>query len=365
MDQSKKRAARNAAQIAFAQVLEAIPDQELTDDQRQYLWSQRPESVDAEGRLVLAYTSEAAAAVAQSNAPLTKIGRELRVRGLASGLAFEVAAAPANQPRSRGWTTVSPKERGIVYMPRFLTGTTFPHRRQPGSEFKRANGKVKLSILAPEGSGLPYGVYPRLILVHFCTAAVLTKSRRLSIGGSVNELLRAVGIRNSGGPDGTATLAREQLRRLCQTVLIYTDFRGSEGRNVPIADRWLEKDARGMHVTLSERFFAMCKISVPLDIAIVRQLRRSPLALDAYCWLTARVYNLRRETLVPWMALEAQFGAQYACRRQFRWAFRRSLAAVIQAWPAIEAEPRDRGLLIRPCQPSVVSWIERHVPGPD
>ena len=318
MDQSKKRAAHNAAQIAFVQVLEAIPDQELTDEQRQYLWSQRPESVDAEGRLVLAYTSEAAAAVAQSNAPLTKIGRELRVRGLASGLAFEVTAPNAKQPASRARTTVSPKERGIVYIPRFLTGTTFPHSRYAGSEFKRVNGKVKLSILAPEGSGLPYGVYPRLILIHFCTAAVLTQSRRFSIGGSVNELLRAVGIRNSGGPEGTATQAREQLRRLCQTVLVYTNFRGSEGRNVPIIDRWLEKDERGMHVTLSERFYAMAKIAVPLDVAIIRPLRRSPLALDTYCWLTARVYDLKRNTLIPWLALEAQFGAQYARHRQFR-----------------------------------------------
>ena len=365
MDQSKKRAARNAAQIAFVQVLEAIPDEELTQEQRQYLWSQRPESVDAEGRLVLAYTSEADAGIARSNAPLTKIGRELRVRGLASGLAFEIAAPKTQRPAARARTAVSPKERGIVYIPRFLTGTTFPHRRQPGSEFKRVNGKVKLSVLAPEGSGLPFGVYPRLILIQFCTYAVLTKSRRFSIGGSVNELLRAVGIRNSGGPEGTATQAREQLRRLCQTVLIYTNLGGSEGRNVPIADRWLEKDATGMHVTLSERFYAMAKIAVPLDLAIVRRLRRSPLALDTYCWLTARVFALKRDTLVPWMALEAQFGAQYARHRQFRWAFRRSLAAVIEAWPAIEADPRERGLLLRPCQPSVASWLERHTPGAD
>ena len=47
---------------------------------------------------------------------------------------------------------------------------------------------------------------------------------------------------------------------------------------------------------------------LPLDAKIVAALRRSPLSLDAYAWLTYRLARLQHETLIPWRPLEAQFG---------------------------------------------------------
>jgi len=40
-------------------------------------------------------------------------------------------------------------------------------------------------------------------------------------------------------------------------------------------------------------------------------LKKSPLALDVYCWLTYRLCYLKTKTEVPWPALRGQFGARY------------------------------------------------------
>ena len=121
-----------------------------------------------------------------------------------------------------------------------------------------------------------------------------------------------------------------------------------------------------MQVTLGEQFYTMARSgSVPLDAAILDGLGRSPLALDAYAWLTYRVSRLSRDTVVPWRSLEIQFGAEYKHPRHFRWKFRHSLEAIKRLWLGIEAEPQEKGLLVRPCAPSVLSWLERVAAKPE
>jgi len=48
---------------------------------------------------------------------------------------------------------------------------------------------------------------------------------------------------------------------------------------------------------------------------VLKMLKRSPLALDVYCWLSYRIYTLnmarRPAVLIPWQALQMQFGAGY------------------------------------------------------
>ena len=159
---------------------------------------------------------------------------------------------------------------------------------------------------------------------------------------------------------GASTSARDQLRRLCLTSFAYHDTSHDRGRNIVLADRWVTWPGRGLHVRLAETFFSVARGSaVPLDAAIVHGLRRSALSLDTYAWLTYRIARLKDETLIPWRSLEKQFGADYKHPRQFRWKFRRALEAIKQLWPGIEAEPRDKGLLLRPGAPSVLSWLER------
>ncbi len=126
------------------------------------------------------------------------------------------------------------------------------------------------------------------------------------------------------------------------------------GRNIVLADKWVTQPGRGLQIRLGERFYSMIRSGfVPLDAAVVDGLRRSPLSLDTYAWLTYRVARLKEDTTIPWRSLERQFGAQYRLSRQFRWKFRRSIDEGKRLWDGADVEPRERGLLIGR------SWLTR------
>ncbi|MGH8305788.1 MAG: replication protein RepA, partial [Steroidobacteraceae bacterium] len=50
---------------------------------------------------------------------------------------------------------------------------------------------------------------------------------------------------------------------------------------------------------------------VPIDMRAMKALKRSPLALDIYFWLTYRLSYLRHARVIPWAALQLQFGSSY------------------------------------------------------
>ena len=92
---------------------------------------------------------------------------------------------------------------------------------------------------------------------------------------------------------------------------------------------------------------------MPVDLRALRALRGSPLALDIYAWLTYRLSYLRRPCLVPWSALEAQFGADYGRRRDFRRRFLARLADVLCLYPYARCAHTPAGLLLKPSPPHV------------
>ena len=80
------------------------------------------------------------------------------------------------------------------------------------------------------------------------------------------------------------------------------------------------------------------------------------MALDIYVWLTYRNSYLRRPTLVPWAALQAQFGAGYSDSaqglRDFKKAFREALKKVVTIYQ-VQVDDQPRGLLMRPSRTHV------------
>lgn len=339
------------AQVAYLRAAQTLKDRGEIDDYGFHdLLCYQPLGIDAEGRVVLEYPSAEVAAAEAASARFVRLARALSEGGLAKGLAHKVAMP----------SRVHPQRRRILYMPEFLTSLTLPHSGVEGAKYTRVNGNRKLSLLAPEDPGLPYGIYPRLALIHLTTEALLCRQRTFYVGASANDFLAQMGIKDSGGANGSSTRAREQLRRLCLTSFAYQDVSEDRGENIVVADKWVSWPGHGMQVTVGEGFFRLAGgSSVPLDPAIVNSLRRSPLALDVYAWLTYRVKTLKRETVVPWRSLEVQFGADYTHARNFRLKFRRALAAIQKLWIGVDVEPLEKGLLVRQCAPSVLSWLER------
>ena len=253
----------------------------------------------------------------------------------------------------------------VGFMGRTLIQATLPHRKVEGSHFQRKNGDFTLTLLAPPDPGLPYGSIPRLLLAWLTTEAVRTERREIELGESMAGFMRELGLGRRGGPRGDITRLKDQIRRLfsCSINVTHAGSNGTGIANPTIAERahlWWNPldpqqspDCRG-RVVLSQSFFdEVVTNPVPVDMRALQALRQSPLALDIYCWLTYRVSYMLKTTTIPWAALAAQFGSDYARLRAFKAAFADELHNVLQVYPAARAEATGAGLTIEPSPPHI------------
>lgn len=253
----------------------------------------------------------------------------------------------------------------LGFLARAMVQATMPHRRVAGNEFARRNGDYTLTIIAPSKIGLPYGTVPRLLLAWLTTEAVRTKSRELELGHSLSAFMRELGLVPTGGRWGSITRLKEQARRLFSSTVSATydaDDRFAD-MGFRVADQTLfwwdpqrpEQAALWQStVTLSERFYnEVIAHPVPVDMRALRALKRSPLALDLYAWLTYRMSYLKRPTVIPWAALAAQFGSDYGRLRDFKVAFLAELQKVEVVYSEARVEATDDGLMLRPSKPHV------------
>src|SRR5690242_14436102 len=84
----------------------------------------------------------------------------------------------------------SDPNENMGFVARLFIQVALPHGPQPGNEYVRQNGDFKLSILAPQEIGLPYGVLPRFLLAWITTEAVRNKSKVLFLGDRLSDFLR-------------------------------------------------------------------------------------------------------------------------------------------------------------------------------
>jgi len=260
-------------------------------------------------------------------------------------------------------------EAGAVgFMARAMVQATMPHRAVKGNEFSRKNGNFTLNMLAPSKVGLPYGNVPRLLMAWITTEAVQTKTRELLLGNSLSAFMAQLGFQATGGQYGSITRMKNQTRRLFATTVncTYDGEQGSAILNYMIADKallwWDAKDPNQRalwesSVTLTEPFFReITHNPVPVDMRALKALKRSPLALDIYSWLTYRMSYLKHTTRLPWPLLQAQFGADYADnaqgRRDFKKAFLNQLMKVQAVYP-VNLETGGDALLLKPNPPHV------------
>ncbi|TDW53690.1 replication protein RepA [Oceanimonas baumannii] len=275
----------------------------------------------------------------------------------------------------------------VGFLSRLLIQATLPHSEPENNEWSRTNGNFTMHMIAPSSVGLPYGCYARLLLVWITTQAVRNKLKvdkgyfseqeacRLELGHSLSQFMAELGLLVTGGQQGTIERLRVQMCRLFKTTIsvTYTEqCNGSQyfieadmGARVSDASYiwWSVKSPEqnalwGSWVELSPGFFRLITDRpVPLDTRVLKLIKRSPMALDVYCWATYRVSYLKVSTLVPWSSLMSQIGANYSAtaqgRRDFKKRFLDALRKVKAAWPQLKATPTEKGLLLRPCAPHV------------
>jgi hypothetical protein len=309
----------------------------------------------------------------------------------------------------------------IGFMSRALVLATMPYKDPKTEFYTRRNGDFTLRIVAgyegdvPGKGGIPFGIYPRLLMSWVSTEAVRTQSPVIELGESLRVFLRDVlEVRSTGGGKrGSGSRASEQMKRLFGAMISaqYSGAlknRGFRLRNIQIAEDVdvSPEDLDGMDnldepagdapkiwtphadgdanplwtpqaaeeagtwrstVRLSRKFFEECITSpVPIDLRAYKSLRRSPMAMDVYTWLTYRVSYLQgRARPIPWLSLMNQFGGRINADdmgqavRDFKKAFLTALQMVEIVYPQAKYKISDQGFTPLPSPPSIPRTVSQ------
>ena len=252
----------------------------------------------------------------------------------------------------------------IGYMARALVQATMPHRQTSETHFKRTNGNYSLVMVAGDPDiGLPFGSLPRLMLAWIGSEVIKTREQNIVLGNSMSEFMRELGLVPTGGRWGSITRLKDQSHRLfnCLITCTYTDenhFKNSDPFYVGSADLWWNQsklqDQLGLFqstVRLSDAFYEeILAHPVPVDLRVLKALKRSPLALDIYSWSQYRIYTLNQSNktavTLHWVLLQAQLGSSYTRQRDFKHAFIEQLRKISVVCPEARISVDDDGLTL-------------------
>jgi hypothetical protein len=290
----------------------------------------------------------------------------------------------------------------LGFMARAMVIATMPYKDPKTDSFTRINGDFRLRILAGYEGGIPFGIYPRLLMSWVATEAVRKQSPVIQLGDSLKTFLHDVmDLKSTGGGNrGSGGRVVEQMKRLFGSMITAQyggtlENRGFALRNVLIADSleldehevdsfdgsekkklksevksealWVPqaKDEAGAwksNVRLSNNFFKECITSpVPIDLRAFKALRASPLAMDVYSWLTYRLsYTSKRSRPIPWESLMLQFGSNFnsddagQATRNFKKQFLKALRMVEVVYPQARFEINENGFVLLPSRPHIL-----------
>ena len=182
--------------------------------------------------------------------------------------------------------------------------------------------------------------------------------------------MRTLGVYSTSGQKHTRL--RNQMDRLfnAHVQLVYENEHGKATVNSLVADRtefwWnpkrpTERSLWESKIELGEKFFhEIINRPVPLDMNILRGLKRSSLGLDLYLWLTYRVFALKNVLVIPWTSLYRQFGVDQAKAdnkgtvADFRKDCLRELEKIKTSWPALSYATAKGVLILYPSTPSLL-----------
>ena len=208
-----------------------------------------------------------------------------------------------------------------------------------------------------------------MLLAWVSTEAVRTQRRELSLGRSLSEFMRAVGIFNDSG--AMRRRLRTQMDRLFHSAvsLSYEDEHGKQSASSLVADRvefwWNPKRPQeavlwDSKIRLGEDFFnEIIHHPLPLDMNILKALKWSPLGLDLYMWLSYRTFTLKKPLLLRWKDLYRQFGAHpskatdWRTVGNFRTKALRELKKIEEAWAGLNYGLARGALIVAPSKPPI------------
>jgi Plasmid encoded RepA protein len=268
--------------------------------------------------------------------------------------------------------------KDAAYLPRELVQVTLPHKN-PGNvpQWKRTNGNLTVGIqpgqnfTTGKSYGYPYGSIPRLLLFWITTEAVQKDSRRLELGHSLSGFMAELGLSayTGRGKRGDAKRLRDQMERLFNASISFVrigqraagDEIGRAWINMHVAPKgelwWSRRDPDqtalwGSWIELGEDFYAaITAFPVPADMRALKALKRSPLALDLYAWLSYEAFRAHRSgkpRFENWEQLHGHLGAEYKNTADFRRKAKATLAKIKTVYPGLKLGDRQGGIQLLP-----------------
>lgn len=269
-------------------------------------------------------------------------------------------------------------KKDAAYLPRELVQVTLPHKN-PGNVpvWERTNGNLSIAIQAgydiakKQSYGYPYGTVPRLLLFWLTTEAIRTSNRRLELGSSLSGFMAELGLNNANGSSGAkrsdARRLRDQMQRLFNASISFVGTLERDGRtgtgwlNMYVAPKgelwWSRKDPDqaalwGSWIELGEDFYkAIVAAPVPADMRALKALKRSPLALDLYAWLTYEAFRAHKSGKIRfenWEQLHGHLGGEYAHLHHFRAKAKAALRKIQIVYPGLKLGKRMGGIEVLP-----------------
>lgn len=282
-----------------------------------------------------------------------------------------------------GQQEAAPEER--AFLTRYLIQATLPHRQPRGNPpiWHRTNGNYSLTVRpgwvtdprtrAPHCVGYPAGSLPRLLMFWLTTEAVRTGSRRLVLGNTLADFMKALGLNHRNGGPGSERSDRARLRlqmdRLFRATISFeytnvTVNRWLDMQIAPKGEMWWSLGSSDRQSTLWENWIelgeafyeSIISSPVPVDVRALRELRQSPLALDLYAWSAYKTYCVSRSgrpQRLSWRQLHEQLGADYTDTQNFKKKAKAALRRICVVYPGLRLEDVPGGLIIKPGRPAI------------
>ena len=280
---------------------------------------------------------------------------------------------PSDRARIEGLNILAKRHYGVSqssapvsYYTPILIQCTLPHSDPKTRDWIKKNGDFSLIVssgvddnLTPYG--IPYGSFPRLVLAYIITHVIKTGERRIELEEHFGSFLKEIGYTgNLRGNTRASKVIHNQLLRLLRASITFegrvgTAERGQmAGVNMHVATKyglwWDFKNPQqgslwGSYLEISEEFRqAILSTPVPLRTDILKGLKKSPLALDVYMWVSYRLFTMhttgQESVSLGYGRLQEQFGTGIAEEnyRLFRSRFKEALADVAESWRSFEGE---------------------------
>lgn len=257
----------------------------------------------------------------------------------------------------------------IGFMPTVFVNASLPHSEIHQNKYVRENGRYKITYFDPHNVGLPYGSLARILTVWIAQHAIQSKEKRIHLDSSLASFMRSMNIHSTGGSTGSIRRFKKQFVSLLSCVIACEnkDDKSVSLETMTLSNRQLywwsqqsEESANyeGAYVELSDEFYQRIeKSAVPVDIRALNLLRKSPLALDIYIWLTYKMATIKKIMTISYKQLLFQFGAGYPNSKKglnhFQQAFKKQLSYVLVVYSKANIELLPGRVQLRPGEPHI------------